>query len=204
MKKYLETTKEIDKFLSEKDSILAGVIDEIGQIRREVDEDHFKSLVKSIVSQQLSTKVAKIIYTRLETLCKNKIEYKVILDLEDEKLREIGLSYSKISYIKNLAMAVNENVVSFDKIEYLTDEEIIAMLTKVKGIGQWTAEMFLMFSLGREDVFSFGDGGLQNAVKNLYKIDGKIKKSELQDIGKNWAPYRSYASLYLWEYLKLV
>ena len=122
-----------------------------------------------------------------------------LISLEDEKLREIGVSYSKIGYLKNLSSAVLNNEICLDNLEGIENEEIVKNLTKVKGIGQWTAEMFLIFCLGRRDVFSLGDGGLQRSIKWLYRLDEVPKRKQLMQISEKWKPYRTFASLYLWE-----
>ena len=122
-----------------------------------------------------------------------------MISLEDEKLREIGVSYSKIGYLKNLSSAVLNNEICLDNLEGIENEEIVKNLTKVKGIGQWTAEMFLIFCLGRRDVFSLGDGGLQRSIKWLYRLDEVPKRKQLMQISEKWKPYRTFASLYLWE-----
>lgn len=158
-------------------------------------------LVSSIISQQLSTKVARVIHQRFLKLFKNKFpSNKAILKMEDEKLRAIGLSYSKLSYIKNIAQFFEEHKLNKKDWSLLDDEEIIKILTQIKGVGQWTAEMVLMFGLNRADVFSVGDYGIQMAMKKLYKLD--LEKKALQEkmtsIATKWKPYRTYACMYLW------
>lgn len=164
---------------------------------------YFNSLVNQIVSQQLSTKVADVISLRLASLIGSQpFTPKTLLVMGDEELRTVGLSYAKISYIKNLATKILEGEINLVKLQKMTDDAVIAELTQVKGIGKWTAEMFLMFSLGREDIFSFGDWGLKNAIKNIYELEDYPNLSELHSISEKWKPYRSYASYALWQSLE--
>lgn len=158
-------------------------------------------LVGSIISQQLSTKVAKVIQDRFLTLFKNKFPTnKAILKTDDEKLRAIGLSYQKLSYIKNIATYFEENKLNGINWSELSDEEIIKLLIQIKGVGQWTTEMVLMFGLSRPDVFSAGDYGIQMAMKKLYnlKLEGKDLQKKMIQIAEKWRPYRSHACMYLW------
>ncbi len=158
-------------------------------------------LVGSIISQQLSVKVAKVIQERFLGLYKNKFpSNKLILKTEDEKLRAIGLSYQKLSYIKNIAAYFEEHKLNKTQWDTLTDEEIIKLLIPIKGVGQWTTEMVLMFGLSRPDVFSAGDYGIQLAMKKLYKLnqEGKDLQKKMHSIAEKWKPYRSFACMYLW------
>lgn len=123
---------------------------------------------------------------------------KEILKIDEEKIRACGISYSKISYIKDLARHVEEKKIDLEKIEQMKNEEAILALTAVKGIGRWTAEMFLIFSLEREDVFSHGDLGLKNAIKQLYGLRKHPSPERARAISDKWKPYRSLASRYLW------
>jgi len=158
-------------------------------------------LVGSIISQQLSTKVAKVIQDRFLTLFKNKFPTnKAILKMDDEKLRGIGLSYQKLSYIKNIASFFDEKKLNQTNWNEHTDEEIAKLLIQIKGVGQWTTEMVLMFGLSRPDVFSPGDYGIQMAMKKLYnlKLEGKELQKKMIQIAEKWRPHRSYACMYLW------
>lgn len=162
-------------------------------------KDPFIDLVESIISQQLSEKAASTISGRFHALFKTKkISASQILFLKDESLRSVGISWSKVSYIKAIATAVETKTVNFETLEGLTDEEIIKELTKIKGVGKWTAEMFLMFSLGREDIFSYGDLGLRRGIMKVYgmKKDPTIK--QMQKLEKKWMPYCTYAARMLW------
>lgn len=201
MTRFLASTIETDAYLIAKDEMFIKIINTCKSVHIILADDCFSSLTEAIIGQQLSGKVADVIIKRVYNLCNQNINPRVILELPVEKIREAGLSYSKIKYLKNLASAVEEKTVVFENIDSMSNDEIIAMLTAVKGIGQWTAEMFLIFTLGREDVFSAGDGGLQRAVSKIYGIDQKLTKGMLEEISSRWKPYRTYASLYLWDML---
>lgn len=189
-----ENSKEI-VYLTSQDERLGMLIKFIGNIRLELQTDYFASLCESIVGQQLSTKAAETIWGRVVSIT-GEIVPERILDIEAEKLRECGVSRSKISYLKNLSQMLMENKVDLNNIDLLDDEEAIKELTKVKGIGRWTAEMFLIFSLGRLDVFSTADIGLQRSIGWLYN---ESEDNNASETALKWAPYRTVASLYLWE-----
>ncbi len=167
----------------------------------EKSADLFYHLCREIVGQQLSGKVARVIFGRFVDLFPGgKIDSGMILKFSDKKIRAVGMSNSKVAFIKDLAAKVTSGEVDLEKIDDLTDEEVAEHLVKVHGIGQWTAEMFLIFALGRPDVFSSGDLGLLRAVEKLYKIKNPSKE-KLGKISKKWSPYRSFASRLLWKSL---
>lgn len=188
------------KHLAKRDPKIKELIDKFGTIELEKSDDnnYLIDLISSIVSQQLSVKVAKVIWDRFSAFFNNEINENKILDTNDERLRELGLSYRKISYIKNICEASNSKLIDFENIDSYDNEYIINHLVQIKGIGRWTAEMFLIFTLKREDVFSFGDLGLINAIKKIY---GDISVEEMKKIVENWGPYQTYASIYLWKSL---
>lgn len=158
-------------------------------------------LVSSIISQQLSVKVADVIKRRFLALYPGEFPTnKQILSSTTEALRGIGLSNQKLAYIKNIARHFEDHKLDDHDWDQMEDEEIIRFLTEIKGVGQWTAEMVLMFGLGRPDVFSAGDYGIQQAMKKLYKIDleGKALRERMHKISEKWKPFRSIACLYLW------
>ena len=158
--------------------------------------DYFAALCEDIIGQQLSGKVADVIFGRFEKLFyKKQITPVRLLRLSDQQIRDIGTSWAKAKYLKDLADQVNRRTVLLEQLDGLTDEAVITELTKIKGVGPWTAEMFLIFTLKRPDVFSFGDLGLNKAIKKLY---GKRK---IKLIVKRWRPYRSFGSLALWHSL---
>lgn len=165
---------------------------------------YFTRLCDDIVSQQLSGKAAATIFSRFNKLFNNDtITPDELLQIPHEKLRAAGLSNTKANYVKNLAQHVLDGSLTLDRLPKLTDEEVIAELTKVKGIGRWTAEMFLIFSLGREDVFSHGDLGLRNGLKKIYKFKREPSKKRIEAIVKKWSPYKSFASRILWKCLEI-
>ncbi len=161
-------------------------------------------LCASIMSQQLSTKVADVIYQRFLNIYKNnEPTAQQILDTPFEILRGIGLSNAKVNYVKNVAAFELTQGMNYKKLNKMDNEEVIAYLTPIKGVGRWTVEMLLMFALGREDVFSIDDLGIQNAMIQLYKLDKTDKKQfreSLVSISNKWSPYRTYACLHLWRW----
>jgi DNA-3-methyladenine glycosylase II len=161
-------------------------------------------LCASIMSQQLSTKVAKVIHTRFIGLYGNKEPgAQQIIDTPHEQLRSIGLSNAKANYVKNVAQFELDHGMDHKKLNKMENEEIIEYLTQIKGVGRWTVEMLLMFALGREDIFAIDDWGVQNAMIHLYKLDREDKKKFREDllrISQKWSPYRTYACLHLWRW----
>lgn len=161
-------------------------------------------LCSSIMSQQLSTKVAKVLYKRFLELYEGvEPTPQQIVATPFEKLRGIGMSNAKTQYVLNVAQFAIDHKLDDKKLKKMSDEEIIELLTQIKGVGKWTVEMLLMFTLGREDLFSVDDYGIQMAMKKLYKLDDSNKrefKEKLLKISKKWSPYRTYACLHLWHY----
>ena len=161
-------------------------------------------LCSSIMSQQLSTRVADTIHKRFLKLYGGKGPTPgQILDTSVEMLRAIGLSNAKASYIHNVARFAIEEGIDYRHLNKMDDEEVITHLTRIKGVGKWTAEMLLMFTLGREDVFAVDDLGIQQSMKALYKLDNSDKKQFREDlltISWKWSPYRTYACLHLWHW----
>lgn len=161
-------------------------------------------LCASIMSQQLSAKVADVIYARFIKLYDGKEPAaSQILDTPSEILRGIGLSNAKVSYVKNVAQFEIDHGMDARKLHKMKNEEVIDYLTSIKGVGRWTAEMLLMFALGREDIFAIDDLGIQNAMIGLYKLDRTDKKKFREDllrVSNKWSPYRTYACLHLWRW----
>ncbi|UUZ94840.1 DNA-3-methyladenine glycosylase [Paenibacillus sp. P25] len=184
--------------LGNNDMLLNKLIVQIGHIRIPAQQDGFKYLVRSLIGQQLSTKAAETIFLRLVQLC-GTITPDAILSTSEEDLRSVGLSKNKLSYIRNVAEHVKEGVLDFRKLGDMDDEEIIRLLTSIKGIGRWTSEMFLIFYLGRQDVLSFGDSGLKRAAEWLYASEKSSSQSQLHRKHPHWRPYSTIVSLYLWE-----
>lgn len=159
-------------------------------------------LMASIMSQQLSTKVAKVIFKRfLDLYNKKEPKPQQVINTPLETLRAIGLSNAKANYVKNVAAFCLEHKITDKKLLQLSNQEIIDLLTQIKGVGKWTVEMLLMFSLGREDVFAVDDLGIQQAMIKLYHLDTsnkKILKEKMLKIAEKWSPYKTYACLHLW------
>ena len=163
--------------------------------------NHFLDLIDAILSQQLSGKVSEIIFARFKDLFQHgKITPGVVLKVKDDKLRNIGISYQKIKYIKDLAGKIENKELNLNSLKSIKDENVILELIRVKGIGRWTAEMFLIFTLKREDVFSHGDLGLKNAILKIYNLK-EYSQSKVEKIVSRWSPYKSYASKILWKSL---
>jgi DNA-3-methyladenine glycosylase II len=182
------------------DPIMSGLIDSYDPPawRDQRTVNLFTDLIESIISQQLSTKVADVILARVyQLLPQHQFTPRAVLELETETVRACGVSYSKIRYFKAVAQAALDGSVDFDHLDQLTDEEVVASLTQIVGVGPWTAEMMLIFSLHRPDVFSVGDLGLRTAVSKLYGIDREDRVAIL-GVSRQWSPYRSLASRYLW------
>ena len=162
------------------------------------------AICSSIISQQLSTKVAAVIYGRFLKLFKRKTPSpKDILAMDFDTLRAIGLSNAKTNYVINVCNFFIGNKLTDARLHKMEDEELIEFLTQIKGIGRWTAEMILMFTLGREDVFALDDLGIQQAMTKLYKLDAsdkKLMKQKMTTISEKWRPYRTYACRYLWNW----
>jgi DNA-3-methyladenine glycosylase II len=159
-------------------------------------------LCNSIMSQQLSTKVADVFQQRFINLYNGKTPTpQQIVDTQFETLRSIGLSDAKANYVKNVCQFFIQEKIADAQLYKMSNEEVIAFLTQIKGVGKWTVEMILMFTLGREDVFAIDDLGIQQAMCKLYKIDftdKKLMKEKMLSISKKWSPYRTYACRYLW------
>ena len=165
--------------------------------------EYFEQLTESVVSQQLSIKVADTIFTRVKDLVGEEFTPQRLLLIDTEKLRKAGLSYSKASYIQNIAYAWKEKSVDPHQLAQMENEEVIEQLVKIKGIGRWTAEMFLMFTLARPDVFSAGDYGLRRAISMAYGVPIESKPAVFIEISDQWSPYRTLASRILWRSLEL-
>jgi len=161
-------------------------------------KNYFSQLCREIIGQQLSGKVAKIFLKRFKDLFPKKhITPKFLSKFSDEKLRSIGISWAKVKYLKDLAYKVENKEIALAGLQKFEDEKVVEELVKVKGIGNWTAEMFLMFSLGREDVFSHGDLGLRKAIEKIYNLKNSTKSS-IEQLSQRWRPYRTWACRILW------
>ena len=187
-----------------KDKRLAKVITGSEPVQLKSHKNICLRLCASIMSQQLNTKVASIIFNRFTELFNGKEPTaELIATMPLDKLRAIGLSNAKAQYVLNVARFAIDHDLTDQKLKKMSDEEIIELLTQIKGVGRWTVEMLLMFTLGREDLFSADDYGVQTAMKKLYKLDDSNKKEfkvKIQKISNKWSPYRTYACLYLWQW----
>jgi len=182
---------------------LRAIIERVGSCRMGFGEAEFSSLAESIVYQQLNGKAAATIFQRFADLAGEPLTPQGILKLSDEQLRSAGLSKQKSAYLKDLATKTNAGLLDFTRLPALSDEEVIQHLTRVKGIGEWTAHMFLMFSLRRQNVLPTGDYGIQVAMKKHYKKRKLPKPKDMQKIAKAWEPYRSVACWYMWRSLDI-
>ena len=193
--------------LAAADPVMKRLIDEHGaHVRRDLRGDRpgdaYGALLRSIVGQQLSTKAARTIYGRmLELFAGHAPTPKQLLAANPDEIRAAGLSRPKIQYLRDLAQHVEDGELELDRLDELSDEEIIGQLTAVKGIGEWSAHMFLMFHLRRPDVLPVGDQGIRNAVKTQYRLRELPDAKRLERIAKPWRPYRTLACLYLWSSL---
>ena len=182
-----------------RDANMQRLIDEFGHPDFKPKDDYFQSLMRSIVFQQLSGKAANTIYERLISLLPDKkINPKEVLNLANEDMRQAGLSSQKSSYIKNLADFFINNSFNNNKVDKMSDEDISRQLIEIKGIGQWTVDMFLMFTLNRPDVMPYSDLGIQKGLMTLFNLDNLPSKSEMETYTIVWKPYRTVACWYLW------
>lgn len=161
-------------------------------------------LMQSIMGQQLSVKVANVLQQRFFALCgRKRPSLKLILNIDPQELRSIGLSNAKAMYVQNVARFCLDNKVTDKKLQAMASEEVIELLTQIKGVGRWTVEMLLMFTLGREDVFALDDLGIQLAMAHLYGLDRTDKKNfrtQVLEISAKWSPYRTYGCMHLWAF----
>lgn len=191
------------KYLSRADPQLAGVIKTVGKYSIKIRTNAFQSLVESIIYQQLAGSAANIIYTRFIKYYNNVMPKPIqIISTSDIELKsKIGLSSNKVQYLKDLSTKVEQGKINLELLSTMSDEEVIAELTLVKGIGRWTAEMFLIFCLGRPDILPVTDLGIRKAVHKLYSLPELPKPAELLAISQPWRPHRTVASWYLWKSL---
>ena len=186
---------EID-YLKSKDKKLAAVIDKVGFMERVVIPDVFSALISSIIGQQISSKAHQTIWERMLYRL-NEITPKLILEQSDNELQSLGLSFRKVEYIKNIASKVESKELDLIKLQTLTDEEVCSELTSLKGIGTWTAEMIMIFSMQRRDIVSAGDLGIIRGMRMLYHHQ-EITPERFKRYKSRYSPCGSLASLYLW------
>jgi len=183
------------------DPVLSAIIERVGAYGMIYGQPNFESLVRSIVYQQLSGKVAKVIYGRLSAAVKGTVTPETILKLRPSRMRSLGLSAAKTAYIRDLARHTRDGKVVFEQLPDLADDAVIECLTQVKGIGPWTAQMFLMFALRRNDVLPTGDLGIRSAMRKAYNLEDLPSPAEMERLAQAWRPYCSVASWYLWRSL---
>ena len=187
--------------LKKSDAILSAIIEKVGPCKIEYGDPTFPSLAEAIVYQQLNGKAAVTIFNRFADLAGRPLTPQGILKLTEQQMRSAGLSKQKLSYIRSLAELTQSGELDFTRLPDMPDDEVIAHLTEVKGVGTWTAQMFLMFSLRRPDVLPTGDFGIQTAIRKHYRKRKMPKPAEMEKIAKVWIPYRSVACWYLWKSL---
>ena len=188
--------------LSAADPVLGELIARVGDISQRMERDGFNSLASAIVSQQLSDAAATTIWKRVEAAL-GGVRPETVMGAEDDTLRSAGLSRSKVSFLRDLAERTLDGRLDIARLDSLPDDDIVAELISVKGIGRWTAEMFLIFSLGRPDVLALDDGAIRATIGWLYDLGGAAERDSAARIGEAWRPYRTAASLYLWRGLAL-
>ena len=194
--------KQAIQHLKQADPILAEIIGRVGDYRIEFREPGFETLVKSIVYQQLSGRVASVIFGRLSDALAGKITPPAILKLRPERMRKLGLSGQKTAYIRDLARNTRDGAVVFEELSDLPDAEVIERLTKVKGIGVWTVHMFLIFALRRTNILPTGDLGIRNAIQKAYALEKAPLPKDVEAMAVRWHPYCTVASWYLWRSLE--
>jgi DNA-3-methyladenine glycosylase II len=194
--------KEALCHLRQSDPVLSGIIDRVGEYRIEFRDPDFETLVKSITYQQLSGRVASVIFGRLAKAAGGKITPANILKLRPSRMRAVGLSGQKTAYIRDLARHTRDGVLVFEELAELPDHQVIERLTQVKGIGVWTVHMFLIFALRRTDVLPTGDLGIRAAIRKAYGLPDLPKPAEIEVMAERWRPYCTVASWYLWRSLE--
>jgi len=182
---------------------MAEIIERVGTCHLQFGEPTFHALAESILYQQLNGKAAATIFERFTALAGDPLTPQGILNLTDAQMRGVGLSRQKTSYLRDLAEKTKAGLLEFEAMPQRSEEEVIAHLTQVKGVGVWTAHMFLMFTLRRPDVLPVGDYGIQAAIKKHYKKRKWPKPAVMEKIAKSWSPYRSIACWYLWRSLDI-
>jgi len=194
--------QEAIQHLRANDPVLSAIIERVGAYGIQFRPPEFETLVKSIVYQQLSGRVASVIFGRLSAAVKGVMTPDTILRLRPSRMRTLGLSTQKTAYIRDLARHTRDGTVVFEELAALPDDEVILRLTRVKGIGVWTAHMFLMFALERTDVLPTGDLGIRNAIRKAYNLAALPTPDEMERMAQSWRPYCTVASWYLWRSLE--
>ena len=199
--------KKILNHFKKHDPLLYSCAIKVGElevIKKDKPENYFFRLSREIICQQLSGKAGEAIFNRFKKLFPNGLVTALdILSISHGRLRASGMSHAKARYVRNLAEAIIHGDLPIAHLDLMADEEVLKILTKVKGIGPWTAQMFLMFTLGRDDIFSHGDLGLKKGIMKVYKLKTEPTKNQTEKIIIKWSPYKTYASRILWASLEL-
>jgi len=205
--------RHVVRHLKKCDPVLAAIIEQVGPLRIDRRPATYEAMARAIVFQQLAGAAARTIFQRLQAACEKavggeggerslyggfKITPESVLALTEEQMRACGLSRQKLSYLRDLAAKTISREVDFERLPDMSDEDVIEHLTRVKGIGTWSAQMFLMFALGRPDVMPTLDLGINNAIRKLYGKRKVPKAKQILKLAERWRPYRSYACWYLW------
>jgi DNA-3-methyladenine glycosylase II len=205
----IKATPKVLAALRDADPVMARLIETNGalvrrDLKRERPGDAYGTLVRAIVGQQLSTKAASTIYGRVRDLFGGHTPTpKQLLKVKPDKLRAAGLSHAKVAYLRDLAQHVEDGELELERLPELSDEDVAAQLTAIKGLGQWTADMFLIFHLGRPDVLPVGDLGLRKAAMQAYRLRKLPSPERLARLARPWRPWRSVATWYLWASLRV-
>jgi|KBSMisStandDraft_5_1062788.scaffolds.fasta_scaffold360764_1 DNA-3-methyladenine glycosylase II len=189
--------------LKKSDPTLRAIIERVGPCRIQYGEPTFHSIAEAIVYQQLNGRAADTIFKRFTDVAGDPVTPEGILRLSPEQMRAVGLSKQKSSYLRDLAEKTQAGLLEFERMPQMTDAEVIEHLIRVKGVGVWTAHMFLIFTLRRHDVLPVGDYGVQSAIKKAYRKRKLPKPKDMEKIAKAWSPYRSIACWYLWRSLDI-
>lgn len=182
------------------DEVMASLIDRYGVINHTPADDEYRRLVVSIINQQLSSPSAAAVRERVFAALDGEVTPEGVLEIEEEALRSAGLSDAKVRYLRNAAKAFLERDFTRARFNEHSDEEVIAELTSITGIGEWTARMYLMFALGREDVLPLGDLGIRNGIDDLYGDGTGMSRAEMRSVANRWRPYRTYGCRYIWRH----
>jgi DNA-3-methyladenine glycosylase II len=201
---YAQHIKAARLHLQKNDPVFKPLLKAVGPFTAKTHRDRFGTLVNSILSQQISVNAARTIKERLVTaIAPEKISPVTLRKFDVDSLRQLGVSRQKAGYVLDLAAKVHEGVVDLQSIHRKDDESVIDEMTQVKGIGRWTAQMFLMFSLGRLDILPVDDLGLKNAIRAQYQLEDLPNKQQMEQLAENWRPYATIACWYLWQSLEV-
>lgn len=191
------------EFLRDNDCVMKDIIEKVGECTLKPSTSYFRDLMKSVVSQQLSLYAARTIWSRFEKLINGEFNPEAILAIDIGKFREAGLSNQKAKYVKEIALYFNKHPDFSEEIFLMSDDQVIEELTSIKGVGIWTAQMFLIFSLCRLDILPIDDVGFRRSLKLHYNIQNNVGINEINIISKRWGNYRSLAVWYLWKGLEI-